>query len=260
MHKFAQHFLINSHAILRIVESLELTPDDTVLEIGPGKGALTTYLVRRAKDVHAVEVDEEMIKVLQNKLGAATNFFLHHADILDFDFNSLPAQGKIKVVGNLPYNLTSPILRRLCDWDGWTSATVMVQKEVGDRLCAKAGSSDFGALTVGINLTCVPTLEFILSENSYKPPPRVKSAVVRLDRRETPLTPDVPFATKVIQSAFQQRRKTILNSLSHGLNLTKEEIQLFFDELKIDSGIRAENLTVDQYVQLTRLLKLKLSA
>ena len=280
MHKFAQHFLINEHAIQRIIDSLELNPTDTVLEIGPGKGALTTYLVRRAKQVIAIEVDEQMIGILKNKLGAAQNFQLIESDVMDIDLDILlPSsrshlplkisssplegggqEGSVKVVGNLPYNLTSPILRKLCDWTGWSSAVLMVQKEVGERLCAKPGTSEYGALTVGVSLTCSCSPVFVLSETSFKPPPRVKSMVVRLDRRPQPLTEDIPFATKVIQAAFQQRRKTILNSLSHGLSLTKEEIGLFLEELKIEPTQRAETISIDQYVHLSHLLKLKTNA
>lgn len=259
MRRYGQHFLINSHAIERIVESLELNSNDVVFEIGPGKGALTTYLVRRAKEVIAVEVDQEMISNLKMKLGATKNFKLIESDIMDVQLDKIVA-GPVKVVGNLPYNLTSPILRLLCDWKDWSFAIVMVQKEVGERLSAHPGSAEYGALTVGVSLSCQIKEVFTLSENSFKPPPRVKSMVIRLDRRETPLTDDIEFTTKVVQAAFQQRRKTVLNSLSHGLSMTKEEIQLFLEELKIDPGIRAENLTVDQYIHLAKLLKLKTNA
>ncbi len=250
--RYAQHFLINRHAIERIVESLELKPDEPVLEIGPGKGALTTYLVRRAKDVYAVEVDDEMIVNLKNKLGATANFHLIHSSILEYDLKSLPVQQKIKVVGNLPYNLTSPIFRLMSNWDGWTEAWFMVQKEVGERLCAKVGSENYGALTVGMSLTCKTESVFTLAETSFKPAPRVKSMVVKLTRRLEPLSPNVPAVQRVIQAAFQQRRKTILNSLSHGLGLTKEETNRIVLSVGLEPTIRPEDIDVEKFIALSR--------
>lgn len=256
MRRYGQHFLINEHAIERIVDSLELKPTDTVFEIGPGRGALTTYLVRRAGAVIAVEVDLQMIGILKNKLGAAKNFRLVESDILEFDFASLPSSG-VKIIGNLPYNLTSPILRMICEATNWTTAVIMVQKEVGDRLSASAGTGEYGALTVGVSLFAEIQKIFDLSETSFKPPPRVKSTVVKLTRRPKPLAEDPSLVQKVVQAAFQQRRKTILNALSHGLGLTKEEILVFFRELKIDPGSRAETLSVETYVLLAHLIGLK---
>jgi 16S rRNA (adenine1518-N6/adenine1519-N6)-dimethyltransferase len=154
------------------------------------------------------------------------------------------------VVGNLPYNLTSPILRRLCEWSGWSEAWVMVQKEVGDRLIAKSGSPDFGALTVGMNLTCTMERVFDLSPASFDPKPKVDSSIIHLKRRAQNLTPHLAFTQRVVQAAFQQRRKTILNSLAHGLVLTKEEILAVLKISHIEEGIRPERLTTEQFVLL----------
>jgi 16S rRNA (adenine1518-N6/adenine1519-N6)-dimethyltransferase len=219
--KFAQHFLINKHACERIVEALELTGEETILEIGPGKGALTALTVPQARRVVAVEIDPELVDHLRQKFSTRPSFTVVNRSILDFDPGEFIPEA-FNILGNLPYNLTSPILRRLCEWNGWSRALVMVQKEVGDRMTASVGTPDYGALTVGMNLSCELSPVFELSETSFKPPPRVRSSVVKLIRREHPLTNDISRAQRVIQAAFQQRRKTILNALSHGLNTTKE--------------------------------------
>jgi 16S rRNA (adenine1518-N6/adenine1519-N6)-dimethyltransferase len=176
-------------------------------------------------------------------------------DILEFDIQSLSSERKnekYKIVGNLPYNLTSPILRKLVQWSGWSSAWLMVQKEVGDRLCASPGSSDYGALTVGISLTCVIEPVFDLSENSFDPPPRVTSSVVKLTRRDKPLTTDLLNTQRVIQAAFQQRRKTILNSLSHGLAIQKEKVGAILKKVGVEGSTRPERLTVGEFIQLAQ--------
>ena len=255
--RFAQHFLRDSSAIDRIVSALEITGDDRVLEIGPGKGAITTKLLA-AKLLVAVEVDAEMVEALGRKCVAAKNFKLIHQDILKFDLRSLEAdvqQGeKFKIAGNLPYNLTSPILYRLCEWDGWNRAILMVQKEVGDRLCALPGNGDYGALTVGVRLTAEARPLFDLSQNSFDPPPKVKSSVIELTRRALPLTRDVATTQRVIQAAFQQRRKTLHNSLSHGLQLSKDTVLAALRTLSIPDTLRPERLDVDGFIKLADML------
>lgn len=255
--KYGQHFLINRHASERIVESVHIEPDDAVVEIGPGKGALTAFL-SKARAVAIIEIDTDMVALLRSRFGSMPQVHLFHADILKFDFNELThlkTPGKqFKVIGNLPYNLTSPILRRLSEWSEWGEATVMVQKEVADRLCAKHGTPEYGALTVGMNLTCRCEFGFELSRTSFDPPPKVKSSVVKLIRRETPLTPNVDGTQRVIQAAFQQRRKTILNSLSHGLQLEKMDVEKTLASLKIEPTTRPEQLPVSAFVDLSAAL------
>lgn len=255
MKRYGQHFLVNRHAVERIVESLHLGPADNLLEIGPGKGVLTSLLLARAGFVTAIEVDDLLIPYLSKKFASNQNFKLIHQDFLDCDLSIFPSG--FKIVGNLPYNLTSPILRKVCDSSQWSEAVFMVQREVGNRLAAKEGSSDYGALTVGVSLSCEIERVFDLSETSFDPPPRVKSTVVRLKRRSQPLTQEPESIQRVIQAAFQQRRKTILNALSHGLNLTKEEVQLLLLEIKIDPGCRAETISVETYVKLGHLITLR---
>jgi len=247
--KFAQHFLTNQHAAERIAGALELKKGDALLEIGPGKGTLTAYFLAATKLV-IVEVDPEMVTRLQQRFASFPNIQIIHKDILDLDLNALSEAGSFKVVGNLPYNLTSPILRMLSDWNGWTFAVLMVQKEVGDRLVAIPGSADYGALTVGMSLTTTTERVFNLSPQSFSPRPRVESTVVRVRRREQPLTNNIEGTQKVIQAAFQQRRKTILNSLSHGLGLEKMEAEKILSQCGIDPGLRPEKLPVQAFINL----------
>ena len=253
--KYAQHFLINQHAADRIVESLSLGANDHVIEIGPGKGALTGRLTG-AKTLGVIEIDPEMVKILAKKFAAFPHVRIFHSDVLKFDFAGLPVTDPpYKVVGNLPYNLTSPILRRLADWSNWKEALIMVQKEVADRLCARVNTPAYGALTVGMSLICEAGFIFELSENSFQPRPRVKSAVVKLTRLEKPLTDDVDGAQMVIQAAFQQRRKTIQNSLSHGLQIDKTMVTNILTKHNIDPVWRAENVPVEKFVDLSRVFR-----
>jgi 16S rRNA (adenine1518-N6/adenine1519-N6)-dimethyltransferase len=194
-----------------------------------------------------------MVVLLRQRFAAFPSIEVKQSDILDFDLQSLkPKNINVlhKVVGNLPYNLTSPILRKLSEWSGWTFAVLMVQKEVADRLCAAPGSADYGALTVGMNLTTTTERVFDLSPKSFNPPPKVDSTVIRVRRRPTPLTRNIEGAQKVIQAAFQQRRKTILNSLSHGLGLEKPDAEKILSQCQIDPGIRPEKLPVQSFIDL----------
>lgn len=258
--KYGQHFLSNRHAADRIVDSLSLTKETPVLEIGPGKGALTSRLMAQAARLVVVEVDEDMVKMLTSRLGTQPNLSILHQDILTFNLDAYAVERKVaapfRIVGNLPYNLTSPILRLLSNWKQWDFALVMVQKEVGDRLSASVGTADYGALTVGVALQCDVEKVFDLSENSFDPPPRVKSSVIKLTRLEQPLTDDVPATQRVVQAAFQQRRKTILNSLSHGLNLEKADVQKVLARVGINENDRAERVSIDHFVALARNFKL----
>lgn len=229
-----------------------LSAHDRVVEIGPGKGSLTAFLLV-AGDISIVEIDPEMIDLLKARFGSMPKVKLFQSDILKFDF-ALLGPGPFKVVGNLPYNLTSPILRRLSEWNGWDNAYVMVQKEVADRLCAAPGDSDYGALTAGMSLTCETERVFELSENSFNPPPKVKSTVVKLKRRAQPLTDDIEGTQRVIQAAFQQRRKTVLNSLSHGLKMEKVHVEQVLGSLGIPVNERPERLPVDVFIRLNAAL------
>jgi 16S rRNA (adenine1518-N6/adenine1519-N6)-dimethyltransferase len=252
--KYAQHFLTNQHAAERIAAAVQPTKDDLILEIGPGKGTMTAFFTTAMKMV-VVEIDPVMATLLRQRFGSAGNVEIIESDILKFDFEALSLQNvnkTFKVVGNLPYNLTSPILRKLSDWNGWNFAVLMVQKEVGDRLCAKPGTPEYGALTVGMSLTTIAEPIFDLSPRSFNPPPKVTSTVIKLTRRPQPLTDNIEGTQRVIQAAFQQRRKTILNSLSHGLKLEKAKVENTLGSLGINVGVRPERLETERFIQLAR--------
>lgn len=250
--KYGQHFLTNQHAAQRIADALELSENDSLVEIGPGKGTLTAYFLA-APQMTIVEVDPEMVNLLRQRFASFRQIEVVQSDILEFDLRSLKLKDpKVlhKVVGNLPYNLTSPILRKLSEWTQWNFAVLMVQKEVADRLCAGPGSSDYGALTVGMNLTTTTERVFDLSPNSFNPRPKVDSTVIRVHRRENALTNNIEGTQKVIQAAFQQRRKTILNSLSHGLGMEKPEAEKLLSQCHIEPTIRPEKLPVQAFIDL----------
>ena len=256
--RFAQHFLIDKGAILRIIEAVKIEPGESVVEIGPGRGALTMEIIKRAGKLISIEIDSKMVQDLRSKFGGKKNFQLIHQDILKQDLSQLNSDSlqnkKFKVVGNLPYNLTSPILRKLTFWEGWDRAVIMVQKEVGDRLCASVGSKQYGALTVGMSLSCEAQPLFHLSRDSFRPRPKVESSIVKLTRKIKPLTDNIKKTQRIIQAAFQQRRKTILNSLSHGLGLNKNKVEGILKALDLKPTLRAENLSPEVYVALSKEL------
>jgi len=257
--RYAQHFLVDQSAVHKIVYALNLSQNDQILEIGPGMGALTSELIKKAAHVTAVEIDGVLVKELERRFASNQNFTLFQNDILKFDLRSLttenPGAGRYKIVGNLPYNLTSPILRRLSFWNEWSMGCIMVQKEVGDRLCADVGTSDYGALTVGMNLTCELEKVFDLSPGAFKPPPKIKSSVVKITRRPVPLTDNIKGTQRVIQAAFQQRRKTILNSLSHGLTLSKDRVRTILAMSGVMESQRPEQISVDHFVALSKMFE-----
>jgi len=249
-----QNFLEDDNIIRKIVASLHLCDDDIVLEIGPGRGALTEHLLQRSSQLHIVEFDRDLIKYWQsrsagNELGTE-KLVVHGSDILDFDLDHIlsSTDKKIKVIGNLPYNISSPVLFHLSAYaDRIERQVVMLQKEVVDRLVSEPGSKTYGRLSVMIQQKYQVERQFNVSPQSFNPAPKVDSAVVAL----TPLrgapqmsVNDTDFS-KLVKQAFSMRRKTLRNNLK-GL-LSSEVIT----ELGIDPSVRAETLSVEQFVVLT---------
>lgn len=249
-----QNFLEDHNVIRKIVASLHLCDDDIVLEIGPGRGALTEHLLQRSSQLHIVEFDRDLIKYWQsrsagNELGTE-KLVVHGSDILDFDLDHIlsSTDKQIKVIGNLPYNISSPVLFHLSAYaDSIERQVVMLQKEVVDRLVSEPGSKTYGRLSVMIQQKYQVERQFNVSPQSFNPAPKVDSAVVAL----TPLrgapqmsVNDTDFS-KLVKQAFSMRRKTLRNNLK-GL-LSSEVIT----ELGIDPSVRAETLSVEQFVVLT---------
>lgn len=258
--RFGQNFLIDSHVLNKIIAGAEVGPDDVVLEIGPGIGTMTQYLAEAAGKVIAVEVDKNLLPILEETLAPYDNVQVIHADVLSLDLNQLvqdEAGGKpIKVVANLPYYITTPIIMGLFEQHvPLANMTVMVQKEVAARMKAGPGSKDYGALSLAVQYYAEPYIVANVPQNCFMPRPNVDSAVIRLTRFEEPPVEvkDEALMFKLIRASFNQRRKTLVNGLSNAadLNLTKAQILEVLASLGISETIRGEALTLTQFAAIT---------
>lgn len=261
--KFGQNFLIDTHVLDKIVQSAEITKDDFVLEIGPGIGTLTQYLCEHAREVVAVEIDKMLIPILEDTLSEYDNVTVINNDILKFDLNALVEErngGKpIKVVANLPYYITTPIIMDLFERHlPLVNITVMVQKEVADRMQSGPGSKDYGALSLAVQYYAKPYIAANVPPNCFMPRPNVGSAVINLTlHTNTPIeVKDEAMLFKIIRASFNQRRKTLVNGLNNaaGLSFTKEEIQKALAVIGVSENIRGEALTLEQFAALTNAL------
>jgi 16S rRNA (adenine1518-N6/adenine1519-N6)-dimethyltransferase len=226
----------------------DVQAQDTVLEIGPGPGALTQRLVQRATKVVAVEFDEDLARDLPARVPA-NNLTVINQDILRFDLTSLSAN--YKVVANIPYYLTSKLLRNLCEsTNHFSKATLLIQKEVAERVCAAPG--DMSLLSVSVQFYCDARLGKLVPAELFTPPPKVDSQILELSFREHPLFPDVDLKQffQVVKAGFSQRRKTLLNSLGAGLHLSREQTAAILQTADIAPTIRAQNLSMDQWYAL----------
>jgi 16S rRNA (adenine1518-N6/adenine1519-N6)-dimethyltransferase len=249
-----QNFLRDESVVERIVSALDLTLEDTVIEIGPGLGALTASLVERAKKVVAVEFDRDMVAHLRGTFAKQTNLEIHNADALDVDFSTLAAKGA-KLVANLPYNISTPILQRLIEQrEMFDLIVLMFQREVADRITAQPGLTDRGYLTVLVEDAFVVERLFDVSPTAFQPVPKVWSSVVRLVPHASELA-DRAGAKTLLSTAFSQKRKTILNNLKR----TFENAAAALVEADIDKDRRAETLTRKEWVRLSQALEKTLS-
>ncbi|MBQ8950926.1 MAG: 16S rRNA (adenine(1518)-N(6)/adenine(1519)-N(6))-dimethyltransferase RsmA [Eubacterium sp.] len=249
---FGQNFLIDSHVIDKIIRAAEIGPEDNVLEIGPGIGTLTQYLAEAAGKVKAVEIDEKLIPVLSETLAEYDNVEVINQDILKCDIDSLFGGEPFKVVANLPYYITTPIIMGLLEGKShFDSLTVMIQKEVADRMKAGPGTKDYGALSLAVQYYAEPYLAANVPPNCFMPRPAVGSAVIRLKRRETPAVSvkNERLLFKLIRAAFMERRKTLLNAVknSQELDIPRERVEEVLTEMGIDTRIRGEALTLEQF-------------
>ena len=258
--KFGQNFLIDTHVLDKIINAADITKDDFVLEIGPGIGTMTQYLACAAREVYAVEIDKALIPILEDTLSDYSNVTVLNEDILKVDIRKLAEehnQGKpIKVVANLPYYITTPIIMGL--FEGHVpieSITVMVQKEVADRMQVGPGTKDYGALSLAVQYYAEPYIVANVPPNCFMPRPMVGSAVIRLTRhKEAPVkTVDEKLMFRLIRASFNQRRKTMANSLKNSpeLSFTKEEIQDAIAACGFKEGVRGEALTLADFAALT---------
>lgn len=265
--KFGQNFLIDTHVLEKIIEESGITKDDFVLEIGPGIGTMTQYLCENARKVAAVEIDKNLIPILADTLSAYDNVEVINDDILKVDINKLAEEkngGKpIKVVANLPYYITTPIIMGLFESHvPIDSITIMVQKEVADRMQVGPGTKDYGALSLAVQYYAKPEIVAIVPPNCFMPRPNVGSAVIRLTRhKEVPVqVNDEKLMFKIIRASFNQRRKTLANGLNNApdIHLSKEVIQESIEELGVPVTIRGEALTLQQFAQLSNIIGSKI--
>lgn len=265
--KFGQNFLIDTHVLNKIVRAAGVTKSDCVLEIGPGIGTLTQYLLEAAREVIAVEIDKTLIPILSDTLSAYDNITVINEDILKVDINKLVMEknnGKpVKIVANLPYYITTPIIMGLFEAHvPMESITVMVQKEVADRMQAGPGTKDYGALSLAVQYYAKPYIAANVPPNCFIPRPNVGSAVICLTlHEEKPVNVlDEALLFKIIRASFNQRRKTLANGLNNNseITLTKELIQESIDELGVSPTIRGEALTLEQFATLSNIIYKKL--
>jgi 16S rRNA (adenine1518-N6/adenine1519-N6)-dimethyltransferase len=263
--RLGQCFLCDPNILEKIVRIAEVRETDTVVEIGSGIGVLTAMIARAARRVVAVEVDRLLVEVLQKELGDFENVEIVQTDVLQFDFSSVrtgPMQEsnkeRIKVIGNVPYNLSSQIVLRLLEYrDCLERVVLMLQREVAERLAAPPGTKDYGPLSVYVALFTEPTLENKVPAGCFYPRPDVESRVIRLDVRKEPLcrVDDMDFFRRLVRSAFSKRRKTLLNSLKTSqLPVTGEQISAALSALGIDGVRRAETLSVHEFADLSNFL------
>lgn len=262
--KFGQNFLIDTTVLDRIIDASQITKEDCVLEIGPGIGTMTQYLAERAGEVIAVEIDKALIPILKETLADYDNVTVINDDILKVDINRIVEERNggrpIKVVANLPYYITTPIIMGLFENHvPLKSITIMVQKEVADRMQVGPGTKDYGALSLAVQYYAKPEIVANVPPNCFIPRPNVGSAVIRLTRYEEPpvKAEDEAFLFDVIRASFNQRRKTLANGLSNaqGLRVTREQVVSALEEMGLSATIRGEALTLEQFAQLSNILK-----
>ncbi len=262
--KFGQNFLIDPHVLDKIIAAAEITEEDFVLEIGPGIGTLTQYLAGAAREVVAVEIDRSLMPILEETLAAYDNVSVINEDVLKLDLAALVQERNggqpVKVVANLPYYITTPIIMSLFESGvPLASVTVMVQKEVAQRMQAAPGTKDYGALSLAVQYFAEPYIAANVPPNCFMPRPNVGSAVIRLTRYPRPPVEvkDEKLMFALIRASFNQRRKTLLNGLRNAADLpyTKEELQAALQATGLPEAVRGEALTLAQFAALADALK-----
>lgn len=253
-----QNFLIDDTVLTDIVEGAEVNGEDVVIEIGPGVGSLTRELLKKAKKVYSIELDSDLIPILNEELKDYENFTLIHKDAMKVDYNEIIGnEESVKLVANLPYYVTSPIIAKLLT-EGYKfkSLTIMIQKEVAERLAADPNNKDYGSLSLLVQYYCNTKIIRHVKPGAFLPPPKVDSIVIRLDRLDSPKVsvkdPDLMF--KIIRDSFNMRRKTLSNALKN-IGLDKEKLNKAFENAGIDSRRRGETLSLEEFARLSDSIK-----
>ena len=260
-----QNFLISTEVVEKIIESSELSKEDLVIEIGPGLGTLTKYLLEKAEKVICIELDTRMVKILNNRFATKENFEIINDDVLKVDLNKIIKENKrnqeiknVKIVANLPYYITTPIIMRLLEEKlDIQSITVMIQKEVADRLIEIPGGKNTGAITHTVYYYCQSKKIMEVPNNSFIPEPEVTSEVIKMNLRKVPAVkienPKVMFM--IIKSAFMQRRKTLLNALTNTkVFISKKEGTEILKKLNLNENVRAEELSTQDFANITKCI------
>ena len=262
--RYGQNFLIDEHVLGKIIRSAGITEEDFVIEIGPGIGTLTQYLAASAREVAAIEIDDALIPILEDTLSGYDNVTVIHDDVLKEDLTRLAEEKNggrpVKVVANLPYYITTPIIMGLFENHvPLDSITIMVQKEVADRMKTGPGSKDYGALSLAVQYYARPELVANVPPNCFMPRPRVGSAVIRLTRHEKPPVEvqDEKLLFGIIRASFNQRRKTLVNGLGNApeLQLPKEKTAAVLEEMGLSPSVRGEALDLAGFAELSNRLK-----
>ena len=265
--KFGQNFLIDTHVLERIIEESGITKDDCILEIGPGIGTMTQYLCENAREVIAVEIDKALIPILEDTLSAYDNVTVINDDILKVDVQKIVDEkngGKpIKVVANLPYYITTPIIMGLFESHlPLKSITIMVQKEVADRMQVGPGTKDYGALSLAVQYYAKPEIVANVPANCFMPRPNVGSAVIRLTKYEEPpvFVENEEFMFSLIRATFNQRRKTLVNAIGNApnLNITKDMVAEVLSEMGESATVRGETFTLEKFAEFSNLIQKKM--
>ena len=252
-----QNFLYDPSVLDRIIAAADLTSDDTVVEIGPGPGRMTRMLADRAKRLIAIEIDRTLCERLKADLIGYRNIEIIHGDVMRFPFENLSA---FKVVANIPYYITTPIIFRLLDEKkSLISMTLTIQKEVAERIVARPGTKDYGVLSLSTQFYAEPELRFIVPKEAFRPVPKVDSAVIHMKIRKEPavMVQDTAMFFRVVKTAFSQRRKTLSNSLQ---SFRSHDIRGLLRNVGIDPGRRPETLSLEEFALLASVLKNKAAA
>ena len=257
-----QNFLIDENVIQNIIDSAQINQSDFVIEIGPGLGTLTSQLVEKAGKVIAIELDQKMVKILQERFSLYSNFQLLNEDVLKVDLKTLIEKENtqkcpVKIVANLPYYITTPIIMKLLEEKlPIQNITVMVQKEVADRLTAIPGEKNTGAITYCVYYYCEPKQVRLVPNTSFIPEPKVNSEVIQLNIRQNPpvqLKDEIVFF-KIVKASFMQRRKTLLNGLTNAGIISKERMREILNKMQLPETVRGEDLSIEQFAQIANEL------
>lgn len=261
--KYGQNFLIDESVLEGIIDTAEITKDDFVLEIGPGIGTLTQYLATYAGRVCAVEIDRALLPILEDTLSGWDNVTVLNADILKTDIRAIAEEenggAPLKVCANLPYYITTPILMGLFESGApFSQLTVMVQKEVAERMIAEPGSKTYGALSLAVRYYTDPEISFIVEPESFMPRPKVESAIVHMKRHSTPpvSVKDEKMLFDVIRASFNERRKTLQNGIANyaGFSYSKEQVGEALDKCGLERTVRGEKLSLEVFARLADVL------